>query len=159
MCSERVIGAFPMTVRRRVKWGECDPAGVVYTPRFAEYVTNTFHLFLEQLLGDPLQQKLRELDIGTPAKAMSIEFKRSLWPDQVFDMTVRVSAIRNRTFDLAMQATDLERNDLFAASFTAICVGYDVREAKPVPDLLREKLEKYRDNCGADPAHASPEDR
>ena len=31
--SEALISRAPVIVRRRVKWGECDPAGVVYTPR------------------------------------------------------------------------------------------------------------------------------
>jgi acyl-CoA thioester hydrolase len=144
---EEVIAAAPLVIRRRVLWGECDPAGVVYTPRFADYVTSAFHVFLEQLLGEPLQEKLHELDVGTPAKAMSFEFKRSLWPDQLFDMSVRVSAIRTRTFDLDIRAAHVAGEEVFRASFTAICVDYTVRQGKPVPALLREKLTAYRDAC------------
>lgn len=36
--TEHVLSQLPFVVRRRVKWGECDPAGVVYTVTFSEYV-------------------------------------------------------------------------------------------------------------------------
>src|SRR5439155_20898499 len=36
--TEQVIGTTPVVIRRRVKWGDCDPAGVVYTVTFGEYV-------------------------------------------------------------------------------------------------------------------------
>ncbi len=32
--TEHVVADTPFTVRRMVKWGHCDPAGVVYTVVF-----------------------------------------------------------------------------------------------------------------------------
>ncbi len=43
ICTEAVLADTPFVVRRRVKWGECDPAGVVYTPSFSEYVACETH--------------------------------------------------------------------------------------------------------------------
>jgi len=36
--TEHIISAIPLVIRRRVKFGDCDPAGVVYTVTFGEYV-------------------------------------------------------------------------------------------------------------------------
>ncbi len=30
-------GAHPFTVTRTVRWGDCDPAGIIYTPRVLDY--------------------------------------------------------------------------------------------------------------------------
>src|SRR5271170_316903 len=133
--------AVPFSIRRRVKWGDCDPAGVVYTPRFSDYVVEVFLEFSAHLIGSPLQEKLRELDLGLPAKAITLEFKRSLWPDQVFDMSVRVGPIRTRTFDLSIRATTPEGIPLFDATLSPICVRPETRESCAIPDLLRQKLE------------------
>jgi len=35
---EIVVSDSPFTVRRRVRWSDCDPAGAVHTGRFAEYL-------------------------------------------------------------------------------------------------------------------------
>lgn len=134
----------PVSVRHRVGWGECDPAGVVYTPRFAEYVVLATEHFYEYLLDGSLQEKLRELDIGLPAKALSFEFKRSLWPDQQFDMTVRVGDIRDRTFDLQVVGTELGGKEVFVALFSPICIRSEVREACTIPPALKSLLMAYR---------------
>lgn len=148
-CAEQVLARVPVQIRHRVRWGDCDPAGVVYTPRFSDYVATGFRHFLEVLLGGPLSKRLVELDLGTPAKALSFEFKRSLWPDQEFVMTIRVGDLRTRTFDLDFQAVDAEGHDIFVARLTAICVYAAVREARAIPAELRQRLEEYRLQCGA----------
>lgn len=146
---EELTQRLPVTIRRRVKWGDCDPAGVVYTPRFAEYVVDGFHTFLEVLLEGPLSKQLGALDLGTPAKALSFDFKRSLWPEQEFITTVRVADIRTRTFDLQFEMQDTVGRILLLAQFTAICVYATRRESRPIPAEVRARLEIYRERCGA----------
>ena len=43
--TEAVVSKQPFTVRRRVRFGDCDPAGVVYTVQFSEYVVSAMDLF------------------------------------------------------------------------------------------------------------------
>lgn len=143
-----LVSRVPVVVRRRVKWGECDPAGVVYTPRFADFVAEAFHLFLGAILEGSLQHRFRELDVGTPARALTFDFRRSLWPDQVFDMTIRVSEFKTRTFTLEIRAHDTQPGDIFVATLTAICVHYSRRESRPIPEELLSRLSAYRVACG-----------
>ncbi|PVX85653.1 acyl-CoA thioesterase [Paraburkholderia unamae] len=102
---EYLLGERPLTVRRRVKWGECDPAGVVYTATFADYVISAAELLYEALFGTSPQQAKEELGFGTPSRALSFDFVRSLRPDEAFDMTVRVADVRSRTYVLDIAAT------------------------------------------------------
>lgn len=139
-----MVSRLPVVVRRRVKWGECDPAGVVYTPRFADFVAEAFHLFLVSILEGGLQQRYRELDVATPARALNLDFRRSLWPDQSFDMTIRVTDIRTRTFTLEFRAHDDQPGDIFVASLAAICVHFEKRESRPIPDELKDRLAAYK---------------
>lgn len=134
----------PITLHRRVKWGECDPAGVVYTPRFSDYVVEAVHEFFEHLLGGPLQQELKRLDLGTPAKALQFVFKRSLWPDEEFTLTIRVGRIRTRTFDLIVSGAGPGGEEAFEAIFSAICIYHQRRESRAIPPELLERLEGYR---------------
>ena len=134
----------PFAIRRRVKWGDCDPAGVVYTPRFSDYVVEAFLEFSAHLIGSPPQEKLRELDLDLPAKAISLVFKQSLWPDEIFDMSVEVAAIRRRTFDLSIVGVTTEGGECFAATLSPICVRPVSRESCPIPESLRTKLESHR---------------
>jgi len=145
--AEEVVNRLPVTIRRRVKWGECDPAGVVYTPRFVDYVVEACLTFTELLVGAPLRQRLRELDLDLPAKAVAVEFSRGLWPEQLFDMVIEVGEIRTRTFDLRIRATTVEGDALFDARFSPICVRNGTREGCQIPERLRRELESYRLRC------------
>ena len=49
--TEYVLSERPFVVRRTVRWGDCDPAGVVYTGRFTDYLLGAVGLFTDHLAG------------------------------------------------------------------------------------------------------------
>ena len=133
----------PVRYERVVGWGECDPAGVVYTPRFADYAVEAYHHFLGEIIGRPLQKHLAEHGLGTPMKAMNFEFHRSLWPDEVFSIEIFVAEIRNRSFDLLLRASKADGELAFTALLSPVCIKAEKRAAVPIPEFLRERLEAY----------------
>lgn len=144
--SEKVISTLPIVVRRRVKFGECDPAGVVYTPNFSEFALSAYQWFISTLLGEPMFGFMKRTGFDSPIKALSFEFRNMLEVEQVFDMTCIVTDIRTRTFDVAITGrsiTDPVR-DLFVAQLTPIMVSRTERRSITIPDVLRQKLENYR---------------
>ena len=146
--TEQVVQRWPLRVRRRVKWGECDPAGVVYTARFSDYVISAYELLMRQLLDGPLQQIKDRFGFGTPMKALSLVFSASLRPDEEFDMTVYVAALRNRTFDIRVDACDLEGRPFFQATLTPITIPRGQRtHSIELPSMLRERLVHYQERC------------
>jgi len=133
-------------LRRRVKWGECDPAGIVYTPRFADYVVEAYLAFFESRFGAPPREILAPLNLGMPAKALNIVFKQSLWPDEMLEMSVEVGEVRTRTFDLRVVGSAGKRI-AFDATISLICIETGLRESRPLPDFLREELVRIRETC------------
>lgn len=138
--SEALVSRRPFVVRRQVVWGECDPAGVVYTPRFADYLVSAFQWFLRYELANT---GLAELGIGTPMKAMSLEFHRMLKPGDWFDMRVAVTAVRTRTFDLDVQATGDDGRLHFAGLLTPIMLDNEKGVGVEIPDATRARLQTY----------------
>ena len=147
LVSEAVIGVEPVVLRRRVKWGECDPAGVVYTPVFSEYAISAFWAFLGILLGHPLQDTLRRLDLTTPVRALSFDFQRSLRPDEIFDITVLLRELGERTFTTNLRLTDPSGQTIADVVLTAICVHHQERKSRLIPQALRELLVDYQRRC------------
>jgi acyl-CoA thioester hydrolase len=139
--TEHVLSVKPFVVRRRVKWGECDPAGVVYTPVFADYVISAAELFYGALFGSGPQMR-RELAFETPTRALTFDFRSPLWPDDEFDMTVSVRNISSRTYTLGVLATKAGA-EVFESELTPICLMRDERRAIEIPARLRSRLEEY----------------
>jgi acyl-CoA thioester hydrolase len=146
--TEQVISAVPCVIRRRVKFGECDPAGVVYTVVFAEYVISAAELFYGSLLGGPPQRAKAQLGFGTPSRAMDFDFRSSLRPDDEFEMTVSVLEIRSRTYVLGISARTPDGEAVFEARLTPVCVGPHERKAIEIPQGFRRVLEQYRADAG-----------
>lgn len=141
---EFVVSSLPFVVRRRVKWGDCDAAGMVYTVMFSEYVISTAELFYGSLLGGPAYTKMTALGCTTPTRALSFDFQRALALDDDFDIEVRVADVRTRTFVLEMTGRRGEEV-LFVATLTPICMPPHERRAIEIPPAFRTKLEEYRD--------------
>lgn len=145
--SEKMISTLPVVVRRRVKFGECDPAGVVYTPNFSEFALSAYQWFISALLNEPMFAAMKRIGFDSPMKALTLEFKNMLVVEDVFDMTCLVTDIRNRTFDVEVtgRSTTDRSHDLFVARVTPIMTSRTERRSIEIPDVLRRQLESYRE--------------
>jgi len=138
---EYVASRRPFVVRRRVRWGECDPAGVVYTGRFTDYLLSAVMLFMDDLMGGPSEQYRAAHGIQTPCKGMSLMFQSALWPADVFEMHVRVGEIRSSSFDLLVTAAKPDGTPVFEGKFSPICIPAAERRSIPIPPDLKSRLE------------------
>ena len=142
-CTEFVASVMPFTVRRTVRWAECDPAGVVYAGRYVDYLLDTCALFFQHIGFGHGQRWAEGKSVGLPAKHIGLTFMASLFPDEVFDMTLAVTAIRTRTFDLSLVARRPDGEIVFEGQCSPICIAPNVRESVPMPDQLRQQLSPY----------------
>jgi acyl-CoA thioester hydrolase len=149
--SERLISICPVIVRRRVLWGECDPAKVVYTPRFADYLAAAYGWFSRTILDEALVID-GEVRFATPMKALSLEFHHVLRPNDLFDMTVMLVDIRTRTFDLEIRAHSLDGEPRFTGRLSPIIVRTADFRSTELPDAARQALADYQRDCSAEVA-------
>ncbi len=140
--TEQVIAIEPLTVRRRVRFGECDPAGVAYTARFSEYVVSAMDLFFQELVGGPFPDRFPGID--TPIKALAFVFAAPLRPNDEFDMVVTAGDIREHSFDLHITATRSDGILAFTASVTPICIDPADRRRVGIPAPVRAALESHQ---------------
>ncbi len=139
--TESVLSIDPFVVRREVRWGDCDPAGVVYTGRFTDYLLGAVALYTEHLgegrrLGDAHE-------VGTPCRGMSFDFTGTLWPGDVIHIECSLGGLRTRSFDIRARATRPDGSAVFSAVFSPICVRLDARAGTPVPASLRAVLLRH----------------
>lgn len=70
-------------VSRTVLFGDCDPAGVMYTPRFSHFAMEAIFTALDEWLGAPGLRNLMA-EIAPPVRAMSFEFLKPItWDDEL----------------------------------------------------------------------------
>jgi acyl-CoA thioesterase FadM len=143
---EEIISKRPFVVRRVARWSECDPAGVVYSGNFAEFALSAMHLFRRHAFDATWRDIRENAGVDLPAKAISLVFNGSLWPDDIFDMKVQIGEIRTRTFDFEIAAVRADDgSSVFTGRLGVICVtATDRRIATPLPEGLRLRLEETK---------------
>jgi acyl-CoA thioesterase FadM len=141
---EIVVAERPFTVRRTVKWSDCDPAGIVFTGRFPEYLMGATGHFMRHLRGGPGAPALREAGVDTPCKSLALVFHAPLYPDDVVDIVVGVGAIRHSSFDLVARARLPDGRLAFEGRFSPICIRREPRGRVAIPQPLRALLEGHR---------------
>ena len=142
---ESVVSRVPFRIRRRVRWSECDPAGVVYTGKFTDFLLGAVNLFYANLVDMPYREFMRGLGIDTPCRGLEMDFRGALWPEDEFQIAVAVGEVRKTSFDLRLHATREGGEDVFFGRFTPICIPRGgERKSVAIPPAYLEALQKHR---------------
>jgi acyl-CoA thioesterase FadM len=146
---EPVVATAPLVVRRIVKFGETDAAGVVYTGRFLDYALEAFEVWFRHVIGLSWAQQM-ELQVGTPAVSCHLDFSLPLRAGDRLDIEVRLDRIGGKSFTVRTVGRDRDGQDVFVGSMTFATI--DIRDRSPIsiPDPYREKMNAYVAACERD---------
>ena len=143
-------------VRKRVRWADCDPAGVVYTGRFTDYLMTAVGYFFDQLGNGHYARWVQSLEVDTPCKGMELSFHGALWPEDVFQMACHVGTIRDHSYDLHVEATQDGGRRVFSGRFSPICIRRDARARTAIPAAMLEALRAHQIPAPSSPAPSTP---
>jgi 4-hydroxybenzoyl-CoA thioesterase len=128
----------------RIEWGDCDPAGIIFYPRYLAFFDASTSALIERALGMTKAQYLKAYDFsGHPLVNVECRF---LIPTRFGDDVIihsEISALRRSSFDLRHR---IEKNGAVAveASETRVWVRGDPRsgtmKSAPLPPVVVERL-------------------
>jgi len=93
----------PLTFRRQltVEWGDCDPAGIVFNPRFFEFFDASSWLLFEAALGVKQQDIASTYGIiGIALVDARANFLKPIKFGDKIEIAYRVSEFRRSSFDV-----------------------------------------------------------
>lgn len=89
-----------------IEWGDCDPAGIVYFPRFFAAFDTSTHRLIEAALGKRAADIIRENGItGWPLVDTSAQFKQPASFGDVVEIETRVTRVGTSSFSLEHRLT------------------------------------------------------
>ena len=87
-------------LRRRIEWGDCDPAGIVFNPNFFSFFDHGTAMLYEAA-GWPKQVMLeRFAAAGCPLVATSAQFKAPCRFGDDVEITSSIVDVRNSSFEV-----------------------------------------------------------
>ena len=132
----------PFRTSRVILFGDCDPGGVIYSPRVAHFVVEAGLAFLSHALDGPAARRLFSMGILPPARALSIEFLHPMTWDEAIDIEVSTERVGDHSFTLLVAATNVEGTATFRATITQVTISPETRRPVPLPLELRVALER-----------------
>ena len=133
--------------RRIVRFGECDPAGVVYYPVFFNWFHEAMEAWFEEALEVPYADALTQF--GFPAAQTEASFKRPFRLGDAVSIELRIKRFGQSSFTLQFRCKSQE-HVCATGSVTCVCIrhsgektGFDFAST-PLPKRLRERMEAYQ---------------
>jgi YbgC/YbaW family acyl-CoA thioester hydrolase len=121
-------------LRRRVSWGECDAAGIVYTPRFLEWMVTTIEQFFHEVLQSPWET-LRNRGLASPFVSTTLAFQAPIRVGEDLELVLRVGNIGRTSVGWLIGGRVAER-DCFAGTATTVFVGIASEAPTRIPENL-----------------------
>lgn len=130
-----------ITINRKVLFGDCDPEGIVYTPRFSYFAVEAIHEALNVWLKGPGLRTLLGFNILPPARAFSLEFLHPVTWDDELAMQVSVASIGEHSFSFLIEGFITKDIKAFTANLTHVCISPETKKVVHVPEKLRALLQ------------------
>lgn len=130
-----------MVISRTILFGECDPAGIVYTPRFTDFALEATHQTLTKIFGKPSIRVLNDSGLVTPVRHSEVNYLQPLRYDDVLLQDVSVSHIGQHSYTFAINGS-VNGSLVFKATISYVVLCQQHLTKVELPDWFRDVLQK-----------------
>lgn len=121
----------------RVGWGDCDPAGIAYTPRLPGFALEAIDAWWQEIGGAGWYEMQVDQNIGTPFVSMTMTFRSPVTPRH--RLICRVWPNRLGETSVGFHVEGWQNGSLcFEGDFVCVFVLVDEFRKSPPPKSLRD---------------------
>lgn len=126
----------------KVLFQHCDPAGIVFYPRYFEMVNQTVEEWHEVGLGHSFSQMHLERGHGVPTVSIGAEFSAPSKMGDILKWTLKVTKLGRTSAHLLI---DAHCGDQLRMTATPVLVSVDMTTGRPVawPEEMRRRMAAY----------------
>ena len=128
--------------RRMVKWGDCDPAGILYTPRVFDYITEAVEAWYHEVGGVPWMEMIGNGQ-GAPTVHTSVDFRTPMDPGLELAISVLLEKVGSTSLCFRILGDGVDGTRHFEGRLVSVFIDFATRRPIPIPDELRGRAEAY----------------
>jgi len=133
----------PFSVNRRVAWGDCDAAGITYTPKTLEYAVEAVGDFFREILGISWYDLNIKRGMGQPFVHTEVDFIAPLRADESFTMIVQIEKLGNASITWLVSGNKAADQTCFTARLIACFLDREQHQPIAVPEPWRQYILDY----------------
>ena len=144
-----VLSQFPNGIWRTrlpVRFGSCDPAGIVYTPEYLNLFNGVIEDWYGEALGLPYHELVGPRRTGLGYAHVSADFAAPSSMGDVLDVAVIVRDIGRTSVKLTVHAFK-DGTECVRATFVTVTTSLLDHQPVALPDDLRLALRDYQARC------------
>lgn len=138
----------PFVMRQRLRFQDCDPAGIAYYPRYLALCDGVIEEWTEQVVGVSRWRLHFELDMGLPTVELSADFTAMGRLGDWLDFALSVEALGRSSIALRMEVS-CEGERRFGVRFKQVLVDMGKQKAIAWPDDWRARIETFMGRLAA----------
>ena len=128
----------------RVRFGDCDAAGIVYYPRYLEM----FNAVVEDWFRDELRSSFTEVVInrnwGLPTVHLEVDYVAPSRFDEMLSSTLTVSSLGKSSLGLDIILRGPDNEDRVRGKVVIVLIDRAILRAMPWPSNLRARIEAFQ---------------
>ena len=135
-------GADSFLYRHQIRWGECDPAGIVYSPNILGYALQAVEVWYESTVGESWTSVMDARGLLTPWVHVDLDFRQPMRPGDRITVDLRLVELGNASLEFRATGLDGEGRELFQARLVSCFVDKATGRPTRIPDDLRGRMSR-----------------
>lgn len=128
---------------KRIRFSHCDPAGIIFYPRYAELLNEVVEDWFADGIGIDFRTLIAEHRLGVPVVRLECDFLAPARFGDTLTFRLAVSAVGGSSVQLAIEAWRGEVPCLRAA-MKIVLTSLDSFRAVPIDDLWRGRFAAFQ---------------
>jgi len=125
---------------RRIRFSECDPAGIVFYPQYFVMFNDLMEAWVDELVPDGFRGLIIERRVGMPTVRLEADFRAISRMGDLVTLELEVERLGNKSLNLAWRCLGEDGELRMGAQQTIVFTSLDTHRAIAVPDDFRQAL-------------------
>jgi 4-hydroxybenzoyl-CoA thioesterase len=148
--SRRPAAAGPISPRAYrstilIRFGHCDPAGIVFFPRYLEMFNNLIEDWCREELGVSFAEIHEGRGWGIPTVHLDVDFAAPSVLGEVLAASLVVRRIGTSSITSEIQFRGADGSERVRGTSVVVLIDAKTRRAVPIPDDLRARIVRFQD--------------
>jgi 4-hydroxybenzoyl-CoA thioesterase len=126
--------------RHRIRFAECDPAGIVFYPQYFVMFNNLLEAWIDGLLHEGFAGYIGKCLFGLPTVRLEADFRSiSRMGDEV-ELSLEVIRLGGKSLTLSLACTGSDGEVRMSVTQVLVATSLETHRAIDIPVMLREAL-------------------
>ncbi|MFZ6755851.1 acyl-CoA thioesterase [Undibacterium sp. Ji50W] len=131
------------TAELPIRFAHCDPAGIVFYPRYFEMMNGVVEDWCAQGLGCSFREMHIERGIGLPTVHLETDFIRPAQLGETLMAELTVLKLGNTSVEIQVSFSGQQQDVRLKARLVLVMMDLTLRQAIAIPDELRAAMLHY----------------